>query len=93
MSSQPQTAPANGDLPAQGKSAERHFKDQAAENRAAFEARQLGERKDFEQSVKTKTFWERRRLTKAFNAEQAVKKEAFNAEQEKKRQMYEWRYP
>ena len=63
------------------------------ENRSAFEQRQLGERKDFAQSIKDKSFWERRMLTREFNAEQARKKKAFNDEQEKKRLMYEWRTP
>ena len=90
---QQQPAPANDDLVAKSKSAGKYFQDQAKENRSSFELRQLGERKDFEQTIKSMSFWERRRLTKEFNAEQSKKKKAFNDEQEKKRRMYEWRFP
>jgi hypothetical protein len=87
-----QPVPAGDDLVGRSQSAGRHFKDQANETRAAFEQRQLGEREDFEQSLKGKSFWERRRLRKAFNTEQSRKKKAFNEQQEKKRRMYEWRF-
>ena len=93
MAAQQPTAPANNDLRTQIQSEERHFKDQATENRFAFEQRQVGGHKDFEQSINGKPFWEKRKLTNEFNTQQAVKKNAFNAEQEKKRRMYEWRYP
>lgn len=72
---------------------EQHYREQNAAAELEFDARQAQERKEFAATVAGKGFWERRRQTREFRAGQARRRKEFDAEQEKKRLTYEWRYP
>ncbi len=72
---------------------EQHYLAQTVEARRAFELRQAAQSKDFELTVKEKSFWDKRRMRNEFAAKQAKEKKEFDEEQEKKRKMYGWRYP
>ena len=85
--------PLGSDLRGRIKADEQHYAEKSAAARREFEQRQAAEYAEFSATLADKGFWERRRLTKAFKAAQAERLRAFNAEQEKNRRTYEWRYP
>ena len=72
---------------------EQHFHEQSVVAKSEFGLRQAEERKGLAATLADKGFWERRRLTQQFHADQAKRRQDFNEEQEKKRRTYEWRYP
>jgi hypothetical protein len=72
---------------------EAHFIEKSAVAKSDFALRETAEKKEFDTTLGDKGFWERRRLTRAFRAEQAKRRRTFNDEQEAKRRTYEWRYP
>ena len=75
------------------KADEKHFEDKSAAAQRAFDLRQAEEKKTFESTLLDKGFWKRRRLKRAFRAEQAQRRIEFDNEQNAKRRTYEWRYP
>lgn len=85
--------PLGSDLRGKIKEDERHYAEKSAAEKREFEERQAAEYAEFTATLAGKSFWERRRLTKAFKAAQAERRREFNAEQETKRRTYEWRYP
>ncbi|MFI5346067.1 MAG: hypothetical protein ACHQ51_06805 [Elusimicrobiota bacterium] len=64
---------------------EARLRAQDAEANRAFDAREAAARNEFEGGLAGKGFWERRRLTREFNGQQAKRRAAFNAEQDQKR--------
>lgn len=70
-----------------------HYRDQSASDKRAFDLSQTVERKEFEATLSDKGFWERGRLKRDFREAQRKRRKEFDAEQEKKRRTYEWRYP
>lgn len=94
----PGLAPVSGDRPfitdldGKRRQDEQHFNNQLRERRAAFEQRQKEDAEGHAAFLKGKGFWERRRLSNEFKAEQARKRKAFNAEEDALRKKTEWRF-
>lgn len=85
--------PLGSDLRGRIKEDEQHYAEKSAAVKREFDQRQAAEYAEFTATLAGKSFWERRRMTKAFKAAQAERRREFNAEQETKRRTYEWRYP
>lgn len=89
----PPPPPLGSELRGKIREDEKHFNEKSSDARRHFELRQAAELKDFEATLADKGFWERRRLSRAFSAEQAARRREFLKEQAEKRKLYEWRFP
>ena len=81
------------DLHGKIKDDEQHFTEKSAAAKREFHLRQLEEKKAFEATPRSVGYWELRRLRRQFLTAQAVSRREFDAEQEKKRRTYQWRFP
>lgn len=89
----PPPPPLGSELRGKIREDEKHFNEKSSDARRHFELRQADELKDFEATLAAKGFWERRRVSRAFGAEQAAQRREFLKEQAEKRKLYEWRFP
>lgn len=89
----PSPSPALGnDLRIRVREQERHYLEQSAAAKNAFNLRQAEERKEFE-ATPVEGLFENRRRTQEFRGAQTKRRVEFNKQQEKKRLASEWRFP
>lgn len=80
------------DLEGNRRQSEQRFNAQMQERRQTFEQRQKDDAAAFKTTLEGKGFFERRRLSNEFNAEQGRKRKAFNEEDDARRKKTEWRF-